>query len=289
MTTNETPYRPQIDDKVKFLVDTQYGIGLVTSIINDRCQVYCGGVWVIVESSQLELISRADGVPVEKSISPSAAQAESDEEIALQLANWLRADGPDDRELNLARAVWLEEIADNAEHYRRAGVPVGKAVDLQKENEELRTKLAALQRRTDRHDHAKDLGQAVEGDAVVMARITSERDELRKELAEAKSVLTNFSTWSDDQCSWNDAGVRARAIASAFLARHQPPSAVNTQQPHDDAGNRCAACGWTYAKSAKEGCVPGDCSLRPFPHPMRDEARYRSEQQSAVDTQQVKS
>ena len=31
--------------------------------------------------------------------------------------------------------------------------------------------------------------------------------------------------------------------------------------------NKCKICGWTLAKSAKKGCVEGNCSLRPKPHP----------------------
>jgi hypothetical protein len=47
------------------------------------------------------------------------------------------------------------------------------------ERDILLAKVDALQRRTDRHDRAKNLGQAVEGDAAIMARLTAERDALR--------------------------------------------------------------------------------------------------------------
>ena len=196
MTTNETPYRPQIDDKVKFIVDTQYGIGLVTSIINDRCQVYCGGVWIIADASQLELISRADGVPVESA--KVDLQKEIDELVveSAQMRSRVRALTKENGELAAFKAYVHRRFddagvaADPESPHKAAGCRIGGRMDV----------------------------------------FIGERDELRKELAEAKSVLTNFATWSDDQCAWNDAGVRARAIASAFLARHQPPSAVDTQQ-----------------------------------------------------------
>lgn len=29
--------------------------------------------------------------------------------------------------------------------------------------------------------------------------------------------------------------------------------------------DRCDICGWPFAKSRDEGCVPGDCSERPVP------------------------
>jgi len=44
--------------------------------------------------------------------------------------------------------------------------------------------LEALQRRTARYDHAKDLGQAVDGDAAIMSRLTFERDAAKAALAE---------------------------------------------------------------------------------------------------------
>lgn len=34
--------------------------------------------------------------------------------------------------------------------------------------------------------------------------------------------------------------------------------------------NRCARCGWTLAKDAKDGCVRGNCSYRPEPPLTRD-------------------
>ena len=149
-------------------------------------------------------------------------------------------------------------------------------------------------------------------EAPAKADLQNENDELRKERDTLLECIADLRQWSKAYPTTvfrepdfkraaevlSDAGMTLDALSASTcrlilgdiirrLDRHQPPSAVDTQQPHDDAGNRCAACGWTYAKSAKEGCVPGDCSLRPFPHPMRDEARYRSEQQAAVDTQQV--
>ncbi len=61
---------------------------------------------------------------------------------------------------------------------------------------ELKRQLSALQRRTSRHSHAKDLGQAVEGDAAIMARLTAERDDLAKQLTEAKSLLLKLRSHS---------------------------------------------------------------------------------------------
>lgn len=60
------------------------------------------------------------------------------------------------------------------------------------ECEQLNAKLSALYRRTSRHSLAKNLGQAVEGDAVTMARVIEERDALRAErdvaVAKAKEL-----------------------------------------------------------------------------------------------------
>lgn len=62
-------------------------------------------------------------------VSVSSNQAESDEEIALGLATWLRsegigADGSPARKIAVLRAEWLEEMADRANAYRCATVAV---------------------------------------------------------------------------------------------------------------------------------------------------------------------
>lgn len=54
------------------------------------------------------------------------------------------------------------------------------------ERDALRAELDAMHRRTSRHDHAKNLGQAVEGDAAIMARLTMERDIFKAELQQAE-------------------------------------------------------------------------------------------------------
>lgn len=67
-----------------------------------------------------------DALRATPELKPTYQQATSDEEIALELATWLRGvvrDTPAavDREIALARAAWLEEIADRARVYAAAG------------------------------------------------------------------------------------------------------------------------------------------------------------------------
>ena len=35
--------------------------------------------------------------------------------------------------------------------------------------------------------------------------------------------------------------------------------------------DRCPVCGWPYAETIKNGCVPGNCSMRPVPKIRSDE------------------
>jgi hypothetical protein len=41
--------------------------------------------------------------------------------------------------------------------------------------------------------------------------------------------------------------------------------------------NRCAICGWKLAKDPFDGCIRGDCSLRPLPYPFYDAKRADEE------------
>lgn len=41
--------------------------------------------------------------------------------------------------------------------------------------------------------------------------------------------------------------------------------------------NRCAVCGWKLAASREDGCVRGDCSMRPRPAVLYDEERAAAE------------
>ena len=44
------------------------------------------------------------------------------------------------------------------------------------------------------------------------------------------------------------------------------------------ADDRCRICGWPFAESREEGCVDGDCSMRPPPERRADEtARYSTD------------
>jgi hypothetical protein len=58
--------------------------------------------------------------------------------------------------------------------------------------------------------------------------------------------------------------------------------------PPDDP-NRCAICGWTLAVTAREGCVRGNCSLRPFPKnfyaPERADQEYNGHFSRAAERQ----
>jgi hypothetical protein len=50
---------------------------------------------------------------------------------------------------------------------------------------------------------------------------------------------------------------------------------------NDDSG-RCAACGWLLCDRFEDGCVRGNCCMRPLPTAMYNEARYRREQGKPV-------
>lgn len=44
-----------------------------------------------------------------------------------------------------------------------------------------------------------------------------------------------------------------------------------------NAGTRCAVCGWPLAKTREEGCAIGDCSMRPLPARAFDPRRANAE------------
>ena len=46
--------------------------------------------------------------------------------------------------------------------------------------------------------------------------------------------------------------------------------------------NRCAVCGWSLATSREEGCVRGNCSLRPRPERLYDSERAWREHQEMI-------
>jgi sulfur relay (sulfurtransferase) complex TusBCD TusD component (DsrE family) len=46
--------------------------------------------------------------------------------------------------------------------------------------------------------------------------------------------------------------------------------------------NRCACCGWPLAKSANEGCVPGNCSYRPQGSPFQETWHKRAKKIAAI-------
>ena len=50
------------------------------------------------------------------------------------------------------------------------------------------------------------------------------------------------------------------SIGAALLADFEW---VAANPPHDYGPNRCEVCGWTLARTAEDGCVPGNCSYRP--------------------------
>lgn len=41
--------------------------------------------------------------------------------------------------------------------------------------------------------------------------------------------------------------------------------------------NRCAVCGWTLAATMRDGCVRGNCSMRPRPVELYDAKRAEEE------------
>lgn len=284
MTTNETPYRQQIEAILNLIKDkvTKYDSEMEGAGHDDfiRSEWAAGAMRQLLREAQL--ISRADGVPVEKDENSDDVSEYGGDEVEFY-EDWCAANGIQPKTdgtfaaLDGCRLVaksevdeLRKEVADLKSDLERAGTEwaqihtaLGSPNILPGESivnrvEELvkvyRAAMAVMPGwkvafdqiekltafKTYVHQRMDEAGVPVDPDSphkVAGCRIggrldvlIGERDELRKELAEAKSVLTNFSTWSDDQCSWNDAGVRARAIASAFLARHHPPSAVDAQQ-----------------------------------------------------------
>lgn len=61
----------------------------------------------------------------------------------------------------------------------------------------------------------------------------------------------------------------------------QRPS-QSPQVSHDDP-KRCAVCGWTLADEAMNGCVRGNCSLRPLPGRFYSPARAKAEYAPYLD------
>jgi len=79
-------------------------------------------------------------------------------------------------EAERVRDIWREKF-----EAERAGMPtLEEAI---RERDEALAKVATLQTRTQRHERAKNLGQAVEADVATMNALIRERDEARAELA----------------------------------------------------------------------------------------------------------
>jgi hypothetical protein len=51
--------------------------------------------------------------------------------------------------------------------------------------------------------------------------------------------------------------------------------AANMRERHKDGLGRCDNCSWPLAESAKDGCVAGNCSMRPLP--LRDDTKLRAD------------
>lgn len=51
--------------------------------------------------------------------------------------------------------------------------------------------------------------------------------------------------------------------------------AANMRAKHKAWLERCDYCSWPLASSREEGCLPGDCSMRPMPR--RDDTELRED------------
>lgn len=80
--------------------------------------------WVALEDNDHEAVGAAIRAREASRPAPSAMQAQSDEDIALEMATSYRCEAENragaSREDLLAKAGWLEEIADRAQYYRSA-------------------------------------------------------------------------------------------------------------------------------------------------------------------------
>lgn len=67
-------------------------------------------------------------------------------------------------------------------------------------------------------------------------------------------------------------------IVVGIIAQELRAAGVSLPAAPADDPNRCAVCGWTLAAKMEEGCMRGNCSLRPLPWrlyaPMRAQAEY---------------
>ena len=241
MTTNETPYRPQAGDRVKSLLDTQFDDGYISAVIGARCQVNFRGVWVTVDISELQLISRADGVPVEKVVD---LQKEN-KELRQELDTCRKFIGVVNQSASGMRL--LQETATDFEQ-KRISITFDGAQNV--------VKLLCSAMKLITHKAANyvelTLDDASGPSFVVTIRKYSgktpatmqreaeiERDELRKELAEAVRLLYGVKTSIEvmdeilppmARAMIHGAFIGTEKDIDAFLARHQPPSAVDTQQ-----------------------------------------------------------
>lgn len=53
--------------------------------------------------------------------------------------------------------------------------------------------------------------------------------------------------------------------------KDKPSPSPSKGCPGSHVGEKCSVCNWPMTASAKDGCVPGDCSMRPVPAPKEKE------------------
>jgi DNA repair exonuclease SbcCD ATPase subunit len=222
MTTNETPYRPQAGDLIR--INTPLRV-VWTHIYTNKFYVDTESGEVLVKPGEFQLISRADGVPVEKVVD---LQKENDE---LRQKLYER-----DNQIDALRIKMGELDYHGQSCY-------GHMQTARSERDELRKQLAKMTEDSMRFGSAslpcsRELADAARAFHREAMRAMNERDELRKELAEAVSHLHTIHKFFADpqqgQYFYVESGrqyadIRRHCTSlDAFLARHQ--AAVDTQQ-----------------------------------------------------------
>lgn len=80
-----------------------------------------------------------------------------------------------------------------------------------------------------------------------------------------------------------DSRADGQRLSEAARATAATDMEISDQTSQKRDVNRCAICGWTLAGLASQGCVRGNCSLRPFPSHFYDPARARAEYAPHLD------
>ena len=87
-------------------------------------------------------------------------------------------------------------------------------------------------------------------------------------VSDVRAITTNYPPGSLGALIEEIAATAARAddvfrALPTGLTYSFPPMPEEPPPPPDYGPNRCEVCGWTLARTAEDGCVPGNCSYRP--------------------------